>query len=351
MNKKYTILIIDDTVENLQYLSKILEYENYDIRATKDVFMGIEATKKTSFDLILLDIKMPEIDGYSACKQIKENTISKDTPVIFISAFDDIEHKVKAFENGGVDYITKPFEPKEVIARIKTQIQIFESKKTIQNLLAQQDMFIKKIMHEMNTPLSVISLNAGSLENKYPEQKELKAIKASTKTLSSIYGDLSYMIKKEKNVSKKEFFEVVNFISNRLLFFDEIAKVKDIHFEIITEKDIEINMDKNEFERVIDNLISNAIKYSNEDSFITISIFEEDSNTYICIEDEGIGIENTDELFTAYYQSSEDNVGLGLGLNIVKDICDKNQIEISVDSTLNEGTKFTLNINSIKVNK
>ncbi|MFX4236610.1 hybrid sensor histidine kinase/response regulator, partial [Aliarcobacter butzleri] len=85
--------------------------------------------------------------------------------IIFISALDDVQSKIKAFENGGIDYITKPFEKEEVLARIKTQLNIFESKKTISNLLEQQDFFLKKIIHEMNTPLSIINLNIDNLES------------------------------------------------------------------------------------------------------------------------------------------------------------------------------------------
>ena len=180
MDKKQTLLIVDDKSENLQYLNNILK-DDYNIRATLDGYMALEFTKTNTPDLILLDIKMPKIDGYSVCKELKNKSNLKDIPVIFISALDDVEHKVKAFENGGVDYITKPFEPKEVIARVKTQLEISNSKKIISQLLHQQDMFIKKIMHEMNTPLSVISLNTDSIERKIDSCDEINSIKASTK--------------------------------------------------------------------------------------------------------------------------------------------------------------------------
>ncbi|WP_258238274.1 response regulator [Arcobacter sp. CECT 8983] len=105
MIKKYTILIVDDKLENLQYLNKVLKEEDYDIRATPDGKVALEAAKKNPPDLILLDIKMPNMNGYELCKLIKKEECLKDIPIIFISALDSINDKVQAFEEGGVDYI------------------------------------------------------------------------------------------------------------------------------------------------------------------------------------------------------------------------------------------------------
>ena len=174
MDKKYTILIIDDKTENLHYLNTLLKEENYLVRASTDAIFAINSSKVNPPNLILLDIKMPNLDGFEVCKLLKDEENLKDIPIIFISALDDVQSKVKAFENGGVDYITKPFEKEEVLARIKTQLNIFESKKTISNLLEQQDFFLKKIIHEMNTPLSIINLNIDNLESTLGHKKSLK---------------------------------------------------------------------------------------------------------------------------------------------------------------------------------
>lgn len=123
MNKKYTILIVDDKYENLQYLDKILRCEEYDIRATPNAMMALKASKLNAPDLILLDIKMPDIDGYELCRLLKKENELKEVPIIFISALDSIQDKIRAFEEGGVDYITKPFEAKELIARIKAVLR------------------------------------------------------------------------------------------------------------------------------------------------------------------------------------------------------------------------------------
>ncbi len=340
MSKKYTILAVDDTIENLSYLNTILN-ETYNVRATPDVNLAIQSIQLNKPDLILLDIKMPIIDGFEACKLIKQNKDLEQIPIIFISALDDINNKVEAFENGGVDYITKPFEPKEVLARIKTQLEIFENKRTIDKLLKQQDMFIKKIMHEMNTPLSIISLNCDSLEREFGFKNELETIKASTKTLSSIYGDLTYLIKKESREYEKTKINILKFISSRIAFFDELANVKDITIDFQVDSEFEILFNEYECERIIDNTLSNAIKYSNPTTTIEVFVGVIENKPIVSIKDEGVGIENPQDIFTPYFQHSKLNMGLGLGLTIVKDICDKYKVKIDVQSTLNKGTTIT----------
>jgi len=127
MVKKYTILIVDDKVENLKYLNTILKEENYEIKATIDAHFAIDSVIKNPVDLILLDIKMPELNGFEVCKIIKEKENLKDIPIIFISALDDVNSKVEAFEKGGVDYITKPFEEKEIKKQVdNSQLEVKE---------------------------------------------------------------------------------------------------------------------------------------------------------------------------------------------------------------------------------
>lgn len=347
MDKKYTILIVDDKLENLQYLDKILKEKDYDVRATPDALMALEAAKLNAPDLILLDIKMPNIDGYELCSMIKQNVQLRDIPIIFISALDSVEDKIKAFEEGGVDYITKPFEAKEIEARIKTQLEIHKSKLTIEKLLNQQDLFVKKIMHEMNTPVSIISLNSELIEQKCGPSKELEAIRASTKTLSFIYGDLSYKIKKQSREYKIEEIDLLKFISSRIMFFDELANTKDIYINLEYSQELSVLINPYELERIIDNTISNAIKYSKEAGEINIFFGQEDKKYLIYIEDFGIGLEEKELIFDAYYQQSNEKIGLGLGLNIVKEICHKYKIKIDVKSKQNKGTKFTYDITSI----
>ncbi|WP_368031536.1 hybrid sensor histidine kinase/response regulator [Arcobacter sp. s6] len=340
MDKKYTVLIIDDKKENLKYLNEILKEENYNIKASTNAIFAINSSKINPPQLILLDIKMPDLNGFEVCNLLKKEDNLKEVPIIFISALDDLESKVKALNIGGVDYITKPFEKEEVKARIKTQLKLFESKQTISKLLEQQDFFLKKIIHEMNTPLSIISLNVDNLESLLGPKEQFETIKASSKSLSSIYNDLYYLSKKEKRVSEPININLVRFLSSRIAFFDEMANVKNIDISLDIHNEFNIFLDSYELERVIDNTLSNAIKYGFEDSNIDIILDIQEDIYRLEIKNEGTQIANTKTIFDAYYQQKEKNIGFGLGLSIVKDICSKYEININVTSVDNK-TSFS----------
>ncbi|KAB7884428.1 hybrid sensor histidine kinase/response regulator [Poseidonibacter ostreae] len=343
MDKKYTILIIDDKAENLKYLKEVLKEEKYKIKATIDAQFAIDSILENPVDLILLDIKMPVLNGFDVCKIIKQNDKLKDIPIIFISALDDVDIKVKAFENGGVDYITKPFEEREVKARIKTQLELSTNKKTISTLYKQQDFFLKKIIHEMNTPLGIITLNVNSLESNLGLKDEFEAIKASCKSLSSIYEDIYYLSKKEKRILALEEIDMMLYLSKRVSFFDELATVKDIDIELHLEDDFSINMNKYELERVIDNTLSNAIKHSFNET--TIDIYLEKNR--VRVQNYGHEIKSKDEIFKAFHQDDNEK-GLGLGLSIIKEICEKYNIKIELE-TNKKYTEFSYDFSHIIV--
>jgi two-component system cell cycle response regulator len=123
-NLEGTILVVDDMPENVNLLSRILMHQGYTVNTAEDGFKAIESAQEFSPDLILLDINMPTMDGYETCKRLKQDERTIDIPVIFISALDGIEDKIRAFRAGGVDYIPKPFEYEEVQARVKTHLAI-----------------------------------------------------------------------------------------------------------------------------------------------------------------------------------------------------------------------------------
>ncbi|MGI0483232.1 diguanylate cyclase [Geminocystis sp. CENA526] len=135
-----SILIVDDQPANLRVLSKMLEGKNYKVKKAPDGESAIIAAQSNPPDLILLDILMPDMDGYTVCQQLKSNPKTKHIPVIFISALSDVFDKIKAFEVGGIDYITKPFQEEEVIARITSQLTI----QTQRKLLEKEQELIKK---------------------------------------------------------------------------------------------------------------------------------------------------------------------------------------------------------------
>ncbi len=121
---KTSILVIDDSVTNLQLLSEILTRSGYIVRSATNGHLALSSAQMAPPDLILLDIMMPEMDGYQVCEQLKADARTRDTPVIFLSALDEALNKVKAFDVGGVDYVTKPFQAREIVARVETHLDL-----------------------------------------------------------------------------------------------------------------------------------------------------------------------------------------------------------------------------------
>jgi PleD family two-component response regulator len=140
------ILLIDDMPNNLRLLSSLLSKQGYKVRSVINGAMGLKAAQAKPPDLILLDINMPDLNGYEVCTKLKEHEVTQEIPVIFLSALDDVIDKVKAFRVGGSDYITKPFQIEEVLVRVQNQLQLRQAQKMLgqQNVLLEQEICDRK---------------------------------------------------------------------------------------------------------------------------------------------------------------------------------------------------------------
>lgn len=209
-----------------------------------------------------------------------------------------------------------------------------------EKLNMQLDNFIKDAMHEINTPLSIINLNSDLFANKYGENKYLWRIKSASKTLATIYDDMDYLVKEGRVEHKKSILNFSEFIQNRVDYFQEIANLKDMHLDTNILLDVTYMFSKTKLQRIVDNTISNAIKYSNDNSHIEINVYENDDRIVFEVRDFGVGIKDTSKIFSRYYRENEAKGGFGIGLNIVKKIIDEENILLDVTSTLGQGTTF-----------
>jgi signal transduction histidine kinase len=205
----------------------------------------------------------------------------------------------------------------------------------------QLDNFIKDSMHEINTPLSIINLNVDLFTNKHGDNKYLQRIKSSSKTLATIYDDMDFLIKQGRVKHKIQEINMCEFIQSRVDYFHDIANLKGI--EITTDIMLEItySFSKIKLQRIVDNTISNAIKYSYDGGKIDIRLYRKVRNICFEVEDYGVGIADVKKIFSRYYREDEAKGGFGIGLNIVKDIIDEEGITLDVESKVKKGSSFS----------
>jgi len=203
------------------------------------------------------------------------------------------------------------------------------------------DDFIKDAMHEINTPLSIININIDMLIEKTDRNKYLSRIKSASKILSTIYNDMNYLIKEQTiNNAPPQKIDFSEFLKRSVDYFQEIAELKNIKIETRIEKDIYIEFIPTKLQKIIDNNLSNAIKYSYENSRVIISLTQKENKIILGFRDFGIGIKDTQKIFSRYYRESNAKGGFGIGLNIVGKIINEENIKVNIDSELKKGSYF-----------
>jgi signal transduction histidine kinase len=280
-----TVLVVDDTPENLDLISQMLQDSGYRVRPAPNGKLALRAARLDPPDVILLDINMPEMDGYQVCRELKSDAVLKDIPVIFLSARMDIQDKVKAFNIGGVDYITKPFQVEEVLARIRlhlslrrlqlrlahqnTQLdQALRELKTTQEQVIQSEKFaalgvlIAGIAHEINNPINFIQTSITALQKDFQDLKTFIQIIEEQREIperASLPGEL------DKIKSELEFDTLVDEMSTLFANIHEgIRRTQDIvsSLRILARQDDKTTEDV-DIQTIIDaslNVMSNRMK-------------------------------------------------------------------------------------------
>ncbi|OIP81647.1 MAG: hypothetical protein AUK44_09545 [Porphyromonadaceae bacterium CG2_30_38_12] len=357
-NEDKLILIIDDNPMNLLLTSKILEGFGFRTTTAESGPEGIESIEKSIPDLILLDISMPDMDGYEVCEIIKKNDKWKEIPIIFLTANTQMEDLVTGFEKGGVDYITKPFKSEELSVRVKTHLDLAASKLEIIAMNRQRDKLYSIIAHDIRSPLSGILQTIDAIEQGFfdPTSDDFKDIihhlrerTHETSTLltsllqwTRIKGDRVSIEPKQTNM-----FVVV---TSCVQLLEANAGMKDINIHIDSDPNAVAWCDEVSMHTVIRNLITNAIKFTPNNGNIWIKAHQVDQKVILEVVDSGIGMasDTIDKIFqrNEHFTSSGTNneQGTGLGLMIVKEFVEKNNGKLHVDSVIGKGTSFVIEL-------
>ncbi|MCG5060567.1 MAG: hybrid sensor histidine kinase/response regulator [Limnoraphis sp. WC205] len=363
------ILLVDDELDNLTVLSALLAQQGYTVRRVLNGQKALNLLRSQEPPaLVMLDIMMPEMDGYEVCKQIKRDEKTQDISVIFLSALDEVKNKVKGFEVGGSDYITKPFESLEVMARVENQLGLRKLKQHIklesqlrQSLIKEKELtelkrrIITTISHEYRTPLSVILTSAELLEHycdseNEKQQKHIKRIQQMVQHLSSLVNDVVLINEFEQDqVILKPI--TLNLIEFGKILISEIKLVRKVQQKInFSYQGHEFfgKWDERILRQMLSHLLSNAIKFSPADSEIDFKLIQQQDTIQFQVQDRGIGIlaENQDKIFDPFYRG--DNIGTiqgeGVGLAIVKKCVNLYGGQILLKTELNKGTIFIITL-------
>ncbi len=200
--------------------------------------------------------------------------------------------------------------------------------------------FFNDAMHELKTPLGVMQLNLEFLREK-EDSKVLQRLYNSMQSMILIYEDIEYHIKHKQVKYKAENLNFSHLLKNRISLFLDLARIKSIAIEGDIEEDLFLNINRIELQRVIDNTLSNAIKYSPKNTKIVVKLYEENHYLLFSIKDQGVGIKDSKKIFERYSREDTIQGGFGIGLSIVKHICDKNNIALTIDTELNMGSTFS----------
>jgi signal transduction histidine kinase/HPt (histidine-containing phosphotransfer) domain-containing protein len=363
MNKdmrKKTILIVDDQNENILLLNNLLKKE-YKTLFARDGKKAIHIACSKCPDLILLDIQMPEMDGYEICKILKENTSTSDIPVIFVTAMSEEIDETKGFEIGAVDYVTKPISPMTLMARVSTHIKLREAIQEAINANQAKSDFLASMSHEIRTPMNaILGMSELSLQQRLNDdlQENLFTIRDSANHLLDIINDLLDISKIEAG---KITLEKIDF--DLFYAINAILRTFKVH---VSSKNLTLNFDNDEntpryvkgdslrLKQILVNLLGNAIKFTQEGSInVHVSGNETNNNQLeftFSVTDTGIGIPE-DKLNTIFENFSQADLsttrkygGTGLGLSISKKLVELMGGSIHVESKLDEGSRFYFNV-------
>ncbi|QKJ27436.1 sensor histidine kinase [Aliarcobacter cibarius] len=202
------------------------------------------------------------------------------------------------------------------------------------------DNFLKDAMHELKTPIGVARINIDMLSLRLKNDKNILRVKSALKNMTVIYEDLEYYMQQNEVKNERRDMDFSLFFEKRVDFFNDLANAKNIEIFKNIEPNINIKFNEIEAYRIIDNNLSNAIKYSNKESKIFVKLEKIDEGFILEFKDEGIGIKDVSKLFERYYRGDKITGGFGIGLSIVKNICIKNNIKIDVFSKESEGSTF-----------
>lgn len=366
---EYKILVVDDVMSNVLLLKVLLTNEKYNVITANNGCEALEQVKKEMPDLILLDVMMPDLNGFEVARKLKNDPEYHDIPIIFLTALNSTADIVKGFQVGGSDFITKPFNKEELIIRVTHQISLVAAKRIIlqqteelRRTIMGRDKLYSVIAHDLRSPMGSIKMVLNMLILNLPvntvEKEMVDMLNVANQTTEEVFTLLDNLLKWTKSQLGKlkvvpQDFDIIGVVNGVVEVFNMVANLKNIKIKIDKPeslKSLQVHADIDMVKTIIRNFVSNAIKFSDKNSSIEIIIREEGSNAIISVKDQGCGIGEEDKPklmhvdthFSTFGTNNEE--GSGLGLLLCQDFINKNDGKLWFDSQKGVGSTFSFSI-------
>lgn len=355
------ILVVDDTPENLRLLIVFLSEEGYKVQPCFSGKRALAMARAHPPDLILLDILIPDMDGYEVCEHLKADERTCEIPIIFLSALGEVFDKIKAFDIGGVDYITKPFQVQEVSARIRTQLTLCQQRKQLraQNLILENlnrelvrsneelEQFAYIVSHDLQQPLQGILGFAKILRMQYLDTLDREADRYVTRIIGAA-DRMQTLIDNLLQYARVAVTCQFTGIDCHRVLEAAIANLQMAIFQqnacLIYGKLPTVYGNETQLIQLFQNTIGNALKFDRPEVLLQIEISAElkGDRWLFCVRDNGRGIapQHFDRIFQLFQRIDGRHHGMGIGLATCKKIVERHGGQIWVESQLGEGTAF-----------
>ncbi|MGJ1224739.1 hybrid sensor histidine kinase/response regulator [Sphingobacterium siyangense] len=361
----YNILILEDSELNLFVLKEILEREHFNVFSASGAKGAFENLQQQRIDLILMDVMMGSTNGFDLTKELKSMELYKHIPVLFITNLKSPDDVVRGFDSGGVDYIPKPFNKKELLQRIKHQIKLIESSRTIAKQTAQlqeailnRDRMYAILAHDLRSPISSLKmiLNILTMSPEGSNTGYGDMINTGNDIAEQLFSVLDNLLKWTKNSLgvlsyMPQEIELDEMIKGVVETLQPTAKLKNIEIQLALQSGLQIFFDADIMKSILRNLLINAVKFSHEDSLIKLNLYR-DGDDVVVVEfiDTGVGM-SVDAQRQLQQQIMEEGKitpmrekGKGLGLWVVYHFIQQNSGAFFFESEENVGSRFGFRI-------
>lgn len=370
---EYKILVVDDVQSNVLLLKALLGREGFNIIYAMNGTEALEKVKSESPDLVLLDVMMPDMDGFEVAGRLKVEPSQAEIPIIFLTALNDSASVVKGFQLGANDFISKPFRREELLIRVEHQLSLVDARRIIlrqteelRKTIAGRDKLDSVIAHDLRSPMASIKMLCNtimmSIEPGSVPQDVFEMLEMANKTSEEVFSLLDNLLKWTKSQLGKlsnvpQPIDLVGLVDGVIEVFKPIAESKSIALALERSiESVEVVVDVEMIKSVVRNLISNAIKFSHKDTTVTTRVetrMDERNGlneVIVLVSDKGCGIKEEDQPkllneathFTTFGTNSEE--GSGLGLLLCKDFVAKNNGQLWFTSKPGAGSDFCFSL-------